>query len=497
VTLTGNIQDALTVAYSTADGSAVAGIDYTAANASVTFPAGSVSGDTQLINIEILDESIIEPTEIFTVILGEITFNGSATLDVDTGIGTILDDDGGEGTGLFINDITIDESGGTAILSVTLMGDVQGGFSVDYITTDNSALLSEDYLLSSGTLSFIGNSDEIQTIEVSIIDDDVIETTESLFVILSNLSTDLIGIVDGDGEVTIIDSDIEVLNDEELTIDDLPVDINILANDSFGADDIVTNVILTNPINGTVSIDSNNVVTYTPNNGYFGIDTFEYTVTVTNTDGSMNSATATVTITVYASPIAEDDLAETEANIPVEIDILANDSDSDGTIDSGTVTIINPPLNGTVFINSDGSVTYTPALDFIGDDFFTYKVCDNDGLCDTAEVTVISAGVLAAELVIPEGFSPNGDGVHELFDVEGLANLYPNFKMVIYNRWGVLVYDYTHNGNPASEPLWWDGYSEGRMTMGNKPVPVGTYFYTLYFNKDSARSRAGWLYLNR
>jgi len=69
--------------------------------------------------------------------------------------------------------------------------------------------------------------------------------------------------------------------------------------------------------------------------------------------------------------------------------------------------------------------------------------------------------------------------------------------MVIYNRWGIIVYDYTHNGNPLSEPIWWDGYSRGRMTLGNGPAPVGTYFYTLYFNKDGAKPRSGYLYLNR
>ncbi|MBE0423416.1 MAG: gliding motility-associated C-terminal domain-containing protein, partial [Lutibacter sp.] len=126
-----------------------------------------------------------------------------------------------------------------------------------------------------------------------------------------------------------------------------------------------------------------------------------------------------------------------------------------------------------------------------------YEVCDNDGLCDTATVSVIVAGVLAAELIIPQGFSPNDDGVHDEFDVEGLANLYPDFNMVIYNRWGIIVYDYTHNGNPLSEPIWWDGYSRGRMTLGNGQAPVGTYFYTIYFNKDGAKPRSGYLYLNR
>jgi gliding motility-associated-like protein len=205
-----------------------------------------------------------------------------------------------------------------------------------------------------------------------------------------------------------------------------------------------------------------------------------------------------VFVIIHIPPIALDDQTETEANIPVNINILANDTDADGTIDLTSVAIVNLPTNGTVLVNTGGSVTYTPDTDFIGEDTFTYQVCDNNGLCDTATVTVTVAGVLAAELIIPEGFSPNDDGIHDEFDVEGLANLYPNFSMVIYNRWGVVVYDYRHNGNPSAEPIWWDGYSRGRMTLGsNKLAPVGTYFYTLHFNKDNAKPRSGFLYLNR
>jgi len=150
-----------------------------------------------------------------------------------------------------------------------------------------------------------------------------------------------------------------------------------------------------------------------------------------------------------------------------------------------------------VVINSDGSVTYTPDLDFIGVDSFEYEVCDNHGLCDTAVVTVVVAGVLGIDMVIPEGFSPNGDGVHDVFYIRNLSNLYPNFQLVIYNRWGVVVYDYKHNGNPLSEPIWWDGNSTGRMTLGSQQAPVGTYFYTLHFNKDNSKPRSGFLYLNR
>ena len=225
------------------------------------------------------------------------------------------------------------------------------------------------------------------------------------------------------------------------------------------------------------------------------------TVHISGTDPAGNNlepVSDSVFVIIYIPPVAEDDLAETEANIPIIINVLANDTDADGTIDIESLTIVDEPSNGTVSINLDGTVTYTPSFDYIGDDEFIYQVCDNHGLCDTATVTVIVTGVLGEEFVIPEGFSPNDDGIHDEFDVEGLVNLSPDFTMVIYNRWGVVVYDYTHNGSPLSQPIWWDGYSRGRMTLGSKKLaPVGTYFYTLYFNKGGVKPRSGFLYLNR
>jgi gliding motility-associated-like protein len=495
VTLTGNVQGGFTVAYATANGTALAPGDYTITAGILNFTG--TTGETHNIVVPIIDDNLIEPTENFFVNLSALSTNLIGINDAQ-GEGTITDNDGGSQNGLAINDVKVNEDGGNATFIVTLTGNVQGGFTVNYATANGSAIALSDYTATSGTLNFVGTSGETHTIVVPIINDNVIESTENFFVNLSDLSTNLISINDSQGEGTIIDNDLIVTNDTAIAIDRNPITINILANDSYGPDDtIVSVVVTTNPQHGTVTINSNNNVIYTANNGYFGLDTFNYTLTVANTDGSLNSGVATVTVTVRTSPNAVNDLAETESNIFIVIDILANDTDADGTIVPTSVTIIEEPENGTVVINSDGSVTYTPDLDFIGDDTFTYQVCDNDGLCDTATVSIVVAGVLAAELIIPQGFSPNDDGIHDEFDVEGLSNLYPNFNMVIYNRWGIVVYDYTHNGNPLSEPIWWDGYSRGRMTLGNGPAPVGTYFYTLYFNKDGAKPRSGYLYLNR
>jgi gliding motility-associated-like protein len=113
--------------------------------------------------------------------------------------------------------------------------------------------------------------------------------------------------------------------------------------------------------------------------------------------------------------------------------------------------------------------------------------CDGDGIPDYLEVTNCD--------VFPNTFSPNGDGVNDTFEIPILNN-YPNFKLEIYNRLGNKVYDYNNKGKTS--PLWWDGYSTGRLTLNkSESLPTGTYFYIVYFNDGTTVPIKGWVYLNR
>ncbi|UMB59997.1 Ig-like domain-containing protein [Lutibacter sp. A80] len=101
--------------------------------------------------------------------------------------------------------------------------------------------------------------------------------------------------------------------------------------------------------------------------------------------------------------------------------------------------------------------------------------------------------------ILPEGFTPNGDGMNDVFEIPFLPILYPNFSMEIVNRYGNKVYEYKHDGNPNTVPTWWDGYSTGRWNFSNDVLPTGTYFYTIYFG-DNDKKRApqtGWIYLRK
>jgi uncharacterized repeat protein (TIGR01451 family)/gliding motility-associated-like protein len=97
----------------------------------------------------------------------------------------------------------------------------------------------------------------------------------------------------------------------------------------------------------------------------------------------------------------------------------------------------------------------------------------------------------------PEEFTPNGDGINDTFVIQNLQVLYPNFRMVIVNRWGSQVYEYKHNGNPNQEPEWWNGFSQGKMNLGNDVLSDGTYFYSIEFKNGDRKPITGWVYLRK
>ncbi|MEM5538663.1 Ig-like domain-containing protein, partial [Olleya sp. AS48] len=168
---------------------------------------------------------------------------------------------------------------------------------------------------------------------------------------------------------------------------------NVLTNDEDFEGDIQTVTANTNPANGSVTIDAAGNYTYTPNAGFTGEDTFTYTIC---DDGNPQACdTATVYIEVLPesgpeneAPIANADTATTPEGTPVDIVVLANDFDPDA--DPIIITNNTTPDNGTVTVNTDGTITYTPNDGFIGEDTFEYTICDNalPALCDTATVTV-------------------------------------------------------------------------------------------------------------
>ncbi|MBD1996571.1 tandem-95 repeat protein [Leptolyngbya sp. FACHB-541] len=169
----------------------------------------------------------------------------------------------------------------------------------------------------------------------------------------------------------------DILNDSSTTNEDTPVKIPVLGNDSFASGATVTSV--TNSSNGSVVINPDGTVTYTPKPDFNGNDSFTYTV-------SSGGVTETATVNVIVSPVADilNDSSSTDEDTPVTISVLDNDSFASGA----TVTAVTNGSNGSVVINPDGTVTYTPKPDFNGNDSFTYTVTTVAGNTETVTVNV-------------------------------------------------------------------------------------------------------------
>ena len=159
--------------------------------------------------------------------------------------------------------------------------------------------------------------------------------------------------------------------------------IDVLNNDSDPDEgDVITITDVTLPANGSVT-NNGTSLSYTPNNGFIGTDTFTYTIS----DEDGETATATVTIDVQNNPPeAVDDNVIANGDEPLLVDVLSNDSDSDGTV--LTVKTVTTPANGTASINDDGTITYQANAEFKGNDSFSYIITDADGAEATATVFV-------------------------------------------------------------------------------------------------------------
>ncbi|EMK5586884.1 tandem-95 repeat protein [Vibrio parahaemolyticus] len=176
----------------------------------------------------------------------------------------------------------------------------------------------------------------------------------------------------------------DIVADKATVVEDTPTFIKVLGNDTFEGDDKVVSLDTNNgPANGTVSVNPDGSVTYTPNENYHGADSFTYIVT---SGGVSESTTVNVDVTpVNDAPVAKDDIATTQEDTAVTIDVLPNDTDIDGDtlrIDSASV----PSDQGTVEI-VDGKLVFTPAENFNGDAEITYTVTDGE-LTDEAKVSV-------------------------------------------------------------------------------------------------------------
>ena len=146
------------------------------------------------------------------------------------------------------------------------------------------------------------------------------------------------------------------------------------------------------------------------------------------------------------------------------------------------VTWYDAPVNGNAYADStvliDGQVYYASIQSAAG--------------CESIIRLAVTVSIKdCTDIIIPDGFSPNGDGINDFFVIKNIRTLYPNFDLEIFNRYGNVLY----KGNAASQD--WDGTSDKGIQVGGNKLPVGVYFFIINFNDGIREPLQGRVYLSR
>ncbi len=187
--------------------------------------------------------------------------------------------------------------------------------------------------------------------------------------------------------------------DTATTDEDTPVVVSPLANDSDPEGQALSLVSAGPGLLGAVTTMADGTVNYAPLPNVSGTDSIPYVAT----DPAGNSVTGTITVSVVAvndAPVAVADTAGTDEDSAVDVLVVANDSDPEGSI--LTVTSVVQGSGGVVAITAADTITYTPNPDVNGTDTFTYTIADGDGGFASATATVVVHPVNDPPLAAPD-----------------------------------------------------------------------------------------------
>ncbi len=192
----------------------------------------------------------------------------------------------------------------------------------------------------------------------------------------------------------------------------------------------------------------------------------------------------TIAVAIYGFPTALTDSIKTEAAPEIEINITQNDV--------GNFTapiIIKYPKHGQAQVLSSGNIKYIPSGDYVGNDTIKYVICSANcsDLCDTASVIIFND----KKLTVSGGITPNGDGLNDLFIIEGIER-YPNNELTVISRWGDVVYTAAPYKND------WDGKATASpLKLTGDYLPNGTYLYILKLTPNEAKPATNYLEIVR
>ncbi|HEY1024610.1 MAG TPA: Calx-beta domain-containing protein [Sphingobacteriaceae bacterium] len=415
VTLMGDVQEAFTVDYTTTDGTAKQPADYDATNGQLTFPAGSLSGSTQSFTVPLINDGLVEAGETFGASLNNIT--GSVTIGTTTVSTTIVDNDAASVA--ISTSPVVNESAGTATFTVTLTGGVQEAFTVDYATTDGTALEPGDYTGVTGTVTFPAGSvsGTTQNFTVPVANDGFAEADETFSATLSNI-TGLATIVTATATTTIVDGGVA------------SVAISTSPTVNEGAGTAVFTVTLTGDVQDAFTVDYATINGTAIQSGDFtGV-----TGSVTFPAGSLSGATQAFTVT-----IANDNFAEGNETFSVSLSSITGPV-TIGTGTASTTIVDNDVASVAIFTDATvneatGTATFTVTLTGSVQDAFTVDYATTDG---TAKQPGDYTGASLTTLTFPAG---SLSGTSQTFTVpivnDGFAETGETFSATLSNITGL------------------------------------------------------------
>lgn len=200
------------------------------------------------------------------------------------------------------------------------------------------------------------------------------------------------------------------------------------------------------------------------------------------TDGEANSNVLAIDITISAAaantpPVINAPTQTTQIGSIITVNLTPLVSDADNNIDLSSLKIISQPTSGaSASINAAAELILDySSLDFAGTDQLTIEICDLLNACTQAIITVNVEG----DVIVYNGFSPNGDSKNPYFRIANITTLEPQNKVSIFNRWGDLVFEQDAYDNNTRK-------FDGKNNNGNE-LPSGTYFYRIQFTGNTNR----------
>lgn len=196
------------------------------------------------------------------------------------------------------------------------------------------------------------------------------------------------------------------------------------------------------------------------------------TPTATNTTGRFETPALQQTTTFFVAVVQGGcESPRTPVTVTVAPAVTAN-AGTDIRIRKEETAVLRAS-GGTIFRWTDlsgNTLGNGPELTVSPEETTTYllEAANADGCTDTDQVTVF----VDTDVVVPSAFSPNNDGINDLWEITGLSN-FPDFEIRIFNRWGNTIL--TAKGGDFT----WDG------TLNGQPLPVDTYFYVLRLGPDN------------